>query len=103
MDLLGKFAMISQPKFCILKIINSECRIVLAIYPARPAFFAFVIIMIRYFFIKLDASVIKVVAQRDILISPVVKINIVEIEVVINLTMAIAAVYYSIAAFDYTR
>ena len=59
--------------------------------------------MIRYFFIKLDAFVIKVVAQRDILISPVVKMDIVKIEIIINFAMAIAAVYYGIAAFDYTR
>ena len=90
--------MISQPKRRILKIINGKCRMVLAIHSARSAFFAFVIIMIGYFFIKFDAFVIKVVAQRDILISPVVEMNIVEIEVIINLAMAIFAVYYSIAA-----
>ena len=90
--------MISQPKRRILKIINSKCRMVLAIYPARSAFFAFVIIMICELFIKFNAFVIKVVAQRDILISPVVKMDIVEIEVVINLAMTIFAVYYGIAA-----
>ena len=94
--------MISQPKRRMLKIVNHKCRMVLAIHPARPAFFAFVIIMICELFIKFDAFVIKVVAQRDILISPVVKIDIVKIEVIINLAMTIFAVYYGIAAFDYT-
>ena len=52
MDLLGEFAMISQPKRRILKIINRKCRMVFVIYPARPTFFALVTIAIRYFFIK---------------------------------------------------
>ena len=90
--------MISQPKRRVLKIVNRKCRMVFAVYSARSAFFASVIIAIRYFFIKLDAFVIKVVAQRDILISPVVKMDIVKIEVVINLAMTIFAVYYGIAA-----